>query len=112
MRYPKQHLTYAACRKLLGNKDKKKIANNTYLISTPGFPGEKEPAYFVQLHGKDIALFRSNGMVGINLCGYNTLTTRRRLNDFVACGFSSKKFVPHFQNKPIKSNGWETIVYG
>ena len=60
--------------------------------------------YEVQLHGSIIA--RHDGQSWqFNLCGWNTPTTRSRLNALGA-NVSSKAGVPHVLGRPVPLNGW------
>ena len=57
------------------------------------------------LHGNAIARKDSTGL-SINLCGWNTPTTRERLNGLPNVSVSTKKGQAFLNGKPIPSNGW------
>lgn len=72
----------------------------------------------VYLHGHLIARVFVDRMVNINLCGYNTPTTRSRLSSILrtfvpgCCGVGTKlgqpsiRFMDSSKDRDIASNGW------
>lgn len=57
------------------------------------------------LHGHNIARIGPDGLE-INLCGWNTPTTRERLNGLPSVSVSTKQGYAFLNGKPIPSNGW------
>ena len=50
-----------------------------------------------------------NGKARFNLCGWNSVTTRSRLNA-LGVNVTSKDFTPHYNGKPISANsGWIAV---
>jgi len=60
------------------------------------------------LHGKIIAKNEGEGLQ-INLCGWNTNTTRDRLNGLQGVGLNTKKGQAYLNGNPIPSNGWVKV---
>ena len=56
------------------------------------------------LHGHKIAWIE-NGSLYISLCGYNTQTTRSRLNGLNGVSVCSKNFQPYLNGEKIESTG-------
>ena len=80
-----------------------KTVNNTATISG-----------VVYLHGNMIAQKHKNGTVYMSLAGWNTRTTRERLNGIaevlgINAVFSQKNFEPYLNGEPIGSNQWIQI---
>ena len=44
--------------------------------------------------------------IRVTLAGYNTNTTRERLNGIPNCKISQKNFIPYLNGKEINSNEW------
>lgn len=91
----------SAARVLAGgrSKDSRKIANNTWLERR----GDHEIA--VRLHGTDVVTFHDDGSVTFRTGGWNTSTTRARLNAYAPAGaqFFTRKGRMYFTGK-----GFET----
>jgi len=60
------------------------------------------------LHGNVIAKEDSDGL-SINLCGWNTPTTRERLNGLPSVSVSTKKGQAFLNGVAIPSNGWVKV---
>ena len=60
---------------LLKNRDSRKLANNTYLVRRGG-------KIAVQLHATDVVTFHPDGAFTLTTGGYDTMTTRDRLNNY------------------------------
>lgn len=73
-------LTYSKCAELVGNRETKKIAGNTYIRRFHNSKGEV--AYGVEFHHTCILLYSPDGTVKVTSGGYQTATTKSRLNDF------------------------------
>ena len=66
------------------------------------------------LWGNEIARFNSDGKLEISLCGYNTVTTRERLNGLFNIGgynlkLSTKQGTPNINGVEISSNRYYVI---
>lgn len=67
----------------------------------------------VFLHGNKIAEWRENGL-HMSLAGWNTVTTRERLNGIaqvlgLKVGFTQKAFEPYLNGKLIDENAWHNV---
>lgn len=67
----------------------------------------------VFLHGNKIAEWRENGLC-MSLAGWNTVTTRERLNGIaqvlgLKVGFTQKAFEPYLNGKLIDENAWHNV---
>ena len=56
------------------------------------------------LGGHKIA-FRENGKLFVSLCGYNTNTTRERLNGLTGVSVCSRNFTPYINGVEVDSYG-------
>tara|TARA_R110002110_G_C13140536_1_gene689719 strand:+ start:390 stop:686 length:297 start_codon:yes stop_codon:yes gene_type:complete len=70
--------------------------------------------FSVFLHGNKIVELDPSGNVFMSLAGWNTPTTRERLNGIAEvlglnARFSQKNFDPYFNGKPIGSSQWIQI---
>jgi DNA-binding cell septation regulator SpoVG len=63
---------------------------------------------FLVLHGHKIASKGNKGLF-INLCGWNTPTTRERLNGLTGVSVNTKQGQAYLNGKPISSNGWVKV---
>lgn len=84
--------------------DKKKLANNTYLLK-----GDK---YFaIQLHDTEIVKIHEDDIYELNSGGWQTVTTKARLNEFAPCQISQKRGVwylkdtVYFDGIRVRKNG-------
>ena len=68
-------MNYQAANALLGNRDRRKVANNTYLI-------RRDEEIGLILHDTEIITWDWSGSVRYNTGGWNTVTTKNRLNRF------------------------------
>jgi hypothetical protein len=67
----------SASEQLTGRcKERRKLGNNTYLVR------RSETAIAVLLHSTDIVTFHSNGDIDIYTGGWNTVTTKDRINGY------------------------------
>ena len=89
-------MNYFDALQQLGNKESRKLANNTYLNKR----GENTVA--VTLHNTDILTYHADGRVIINNGGYETNVTRDRINQFAPAGFAVKTV----------KRAWIAIRYG
>mgnify|MGYP003306374925 CR=1 FL=1 len=60
------------------------------------------------LWGNEIAK-KENGKLYINLCGYNTNTTRERLNGLSGVSVNQRNFTPYLNGAEISSYGWHEV---
>lgn len=74
--------SYKEAQKLLGNRENRKVGNNTYLVKTMEFDANDLPreAINVHLHGNRIACYHQDSTVSIYDGGWQTVTTKDRLN--------------------------------
>lgn len=68
-------MNYNKAIETLGNRDQKKIGNNTYLVKRNG--GEVA----IRLHATDILTFRPDGSVVVKTNGWQTVITKARINE-------------------------------
>jgi len=81
------------------NENYRKIANNTY--------AEKEKNLIsIRLHETKIITYYSDGKIKLNSGGWQTVTTKQRLNDFTSFAIYQKKSIWYFciNNKYEKEN--------
>lgn len=74
---------------------------------------ESGAAFYVSLHGNTIARGEPNGfddfrITAVNLCGWNTATTRSRLRA-LGVPVTSKNGVPYIGGNEIEENGWTEV---
>ena len=60
------------------------------------------------LHGNNIARNGPDGLE-INLCGWNTMTTRDRLNGLPGVNLRTVKGTLLLNGSPVSSDGWVTV---
>lgn len=70
-------------------------------------------AFYVSLHGNTIARGELDAvgnpvLTAVNLCGWNTVTTRSRLNAF-GLGIYTKRFVPYIGATEVPESGWTEV---
>lgn len=70
--------TYTQLMTKLGNREKRKLGNNTYLEKR----GETKLA--IRLHATDVLLFEPD-KVTVQTGGWRTLTTKDRINSYAPC---------------------------
>ena len=63
----------------------------------------------IVLHGNVIAKYIDGEGLSINLCGWNTPTTRERLNGLDGVSICTKKGVPYLNGQAIPDNGWVRV---
>lgn len=69
-------MNYKGAQEMLGKRDRKKLANNTYLER------RDESTIAVKLHNTDVVTFTSKGHTTYNTGGWRTVTTKERMNSF------------------------------
>jgi hypothetical protein len=70
----------------LSGRDRRKVANNTYLI-------RREGSIAVRLHDTDVVTYLPNGDIVLNSGGWQTVTTKGRMNDYTDARIGSTKGV-------------------
>lgn len=77
--------SYQEAKNVIGNRESKKLANNTYLVHVqdPDRPSIGKVDLAVRLHNTYIVIFRQDGKVVLNSGGWQTLTTRDRMNRYI-----------------------------
>ncbi len=83
-------LTYARCKELLGSKNSRKVAPNTWIIEVT-YNGVRH--YHLQLHSTCIILFSPDGRVQYYSGGYQSATTKERLCSFGPCHVCQVKYI-------------------
>lgn len=73
-------MTYNQAIEKLGNREQKKIANNTYLVR------RNDGTVAIRLHATDILTFRPDGTVVLRTNGWRSITTKARLNEYLGWG--------------------------
>ena len=61
------------------------------------------------LHSHTIARNIDGEGLSINLCGWNTNTTRERLNGLPGVNLRTCKGIPHLNGVAISDNGWHKV---
>lgn len=85
------------------NFERKKIGHNTTAEYIPN--GMFGRDIVIRLHGHQIVRLGRNA-VHFTLAGYNTVTTRERVNQFIPGRVYTKNFVPHLDGEEIDSELW------
>mgnify|MGYP001569072163 CR=1 FL=1 len=101
-RYPTRrrgHLTYDQAKELLGNRDKKKLCNNTWL-ERAGWSGA-QPVYGIRLHSTVVVRLWADDTYSLYMEGWDSVTTRARIRVFSpASVFGSPPRVARILNDP------------
>lgn len=81
-------LTYESASKLLASSKSglKKIGNNTYLHKVDGGIG-------VRLHSTDVVVIHEDGTYTLDSGGWQTVTTKARINEFSPARLWQHKYV-------------------
>ena len=64
----------------------------------------------VFLHGNEIVKRDPSGLVMATLAGWNTSTTRERVNGITGLGIHQKNFKPMLNNQEIDSFDWISVT--
>lgn len=75
--------SWFSAQTFLGNRDSRKLANNTY-VERRDVSGVEHPSFVVKLHYCDIVRFELGGPITLSSCGYSTYTTKARINAVLA----------------------------
>lgn len=89
----------------LGQRDSRKVANNTYLQKR----GED---IAVRLHSTDVVLYHKDGTATLNSGGWLTKTTKERINNAVRAGLYASNSLWYFRNGQIFEDGVVVGVEG
>jgi len=92
-------MTYNQAIEKLGNREQKKIANNTYLVR------RNNGAVAIRLHATDILTFTPDGLVTIRTGGWQTVTTKDRINQYTSVGLYQKAGVWYYRSGDEFSEG-------
>lgn len=76
--------TYKELKQLLGNRNSRKVKNNTYLVNYMG-------DMCILLHNTHILSFTPNGWVQYNTGGWYSDTTKKRMSSFGPCRVIQRK---------------------
>lgn len=79
--------SYEALDQFLGNRDERKIANNTTAVRLEALGPEEGRAIAIILHHTKIVTFYEYGGVTLNSGGYRTVTTKQRMRQFLPLGW-------------------------
>ena len=93
-------ITEKACR-AFENGAEFKLSNTTVTVDENG--------KYMHLWGHCIARQLNNNKLEINLCGYNTVTTRERLNGLSGVNLRNKNFTPYLNGVEISTNAWVAV---
>lgn len=95
-------ITRQACQ-AFENGENFKASNTTVTIDENG--------KYMHLWGHCIArqLNGNTNSLEINLCGYNTVTTRERLNGLWGVNIHNKNFTPYLNGNEIPTNEWVKV---
>ncbi len=86
----------------------KKIANAFYNGKALTVGNTRTDGKAVWLHGNKIIEHRDDGVYA-TLAGWNTPTTRERVNGIVNAGFHQKDFSPYRNGQPCDSRAWYKV---
>lgn len=78
-------MNYSHFDQLLGKRTTKKLANNTYAI-------RRDENISIRLHATDIITYFPGGGFQLNSGGYQTATTKERINRFSPIRITQKDF--------------------
>lgn len=80
--------------RVIGNNTSAKLENGVITIT---------------LHGSDIVMLHRNGDILFSLAGFNSLTTRERINHFIPGRVHNVDDEPCYDFRPIRSNTWYNV---
>lgn len=69
-------MTYESAKEKLGNRESRKLENNTYLVKDGNHVA-------VKLHATNVITFRDDGQIVVDSGGYATVTTKDRINKYL-----------------------------
>ena len=77
-------IDYSSAQKILAGRQKRKIGNNTYLEQI-------DEVFIVRLHNTDIIKIYPNNTQAISSGGWQTSTTKNRINEYSFASISQQK---------------------
>ncbi len=77
-------LSFDGLMRFLNGREEKKLGNNTWVLKTEDWRNGLD-AVAVKYHDTNILLINSGGITTINNGGWDTSTTKDRLNQFLRC---------------------------
>lgn len=83
----KQIMNFNEATVRLGNKERRKLENNTWLEKI----GNDEIG--VRLHNTVMVRFHRNGSIKVYSGGWHSCTTKKRINKYTKAGIHQKKYV-------------------
>ena len=101
------YMDYHSLVNFLNGRDEKKLGNNTLVHMIGGADGPRKQVA-VKYHNTDIVTINAEDIVTLNTNGWETSTTKERLNQFLSCRGAyiyQKKHVWYIKNE------YETIEY-
>lgn len=87
----------------LGNKSRRKIGNNTELIT------DADGSVYALLHEHKIVRYAVDGVYA-SWAGYPTSTTRDRLNQLAPARFNIAGRLPHIDGEEVSSLEWVKVA--
>lgn len=79
-------MTFDDAKKIIKNRQTKKIKNNTYLVKID------EETIGVKLHATIVVKIHKNGAYTLNSDGWQTVTTKQRINEYCPIQVYQKRF--------------------
>ena len=97
-------MTYSDAIIRLGSRDSRRIANNTYLER------RANSDIAVKLHRTDVLTYHADGSVTLNSGGWQTYTTKARMNAYLPYGYRVYQrcfawYVWNYRAEHTRSNG-------
>lgn len=92
--------TYSDAAWILGNRESKKLGNNTYLHRVDA------DTVAVRLHQTDVVTYKKNGHIILNSGGWKTATTKDRINTYSPFRIYQEKGL-----WSVSGNGFETMPF-
>ena len=89
MRKIEAQMVMAVRDQLNGTRTKEWRSGNTCVRSV--FDAQLGPVVVVELHGNEIAQFTNGGMLKITDAGWQTVTTKSRLNALLSCFYAGQR---------------------
>jgi hypothetical protein len=80
-----------------------------YNDNTTVYESSHDGAWYLQLHGNDIAK-RKGKKIWVRACGWGTVTTKSRLNGIPGVQVYSEKYVLHLNGSPWENHQDWTLV--
>ena len=99
--------SYGDCKVLLNrkNRDELKLGNNTWVRR-----GRCGDYYAIVLHNTEIVQFHEDGRIVLSNGGYETRTTKERINEFIPRGYVSQKNYNWYYEVPVDGD-WKKYQF-